>query len=354
MQTETEDRPIEPVGETVTEETIGTAQTEESQNAVDATPEAPKEEGAKEEGAKEQPEDKGEKDEGKDDAGTRMRRHRDGSVSFLRADGTRVVLAPDEVGRIAQRRIGEATAKQRAAERAAEAAKNAAEEYRQQLEAIAKRREEQGKVEPEEKPTWEGGKWESYDQFQDARDKWNRDQLAREAGQNAPDPEASQLFAQKASAVLEEGVERYGETYLDVVQRNNDAPFDVEFVNFVFSEVDDAAGLLYELGKDVEHAREIRTMLADGKTGQALRALGKLEARIETQSRNDDDDTRGDAPPERNAPLRDESPAPRKRVSKAEEPFTPLQASGPVSAFKNVEEMTQAEYERFRANGGGR
>ena len=47
------------------------------------------------------------------------------------------------------------------------------------------------------------------------------------------------------------------------------------------------------------------------------------------------------------------SPQPKPRVSRAPAPISPVRSTGSTSIHKDPSEMSQREYEKWRANGGG-
>jgi hypothetical protein len=224
----------------------------------------------------------------------------------------------------------------------------------------------------EPRPSWENGDWESMDQYQDALDAWRDRQAARKSGQppapsslqgsqpgDEPNMAPNEVWLSEAQRILTEGAEAYGDDWQTYVVANEAAPFDQEFTQFLFSEVDNPAAMLLELGRNTEEAIEIRQMLAEGKTVKAARALGKVEARIgSTGPTTDDDGPHSDVIDGEQTGDDDEigrrlEVARARKASNTPPPIQPVSARSGISARKDPDQMTQAEYEAWRLQGGG-
>ena len=295
----------------------------------------------------------------------------DGKYVVTRADGTRIELSEDEIKGLAQKRIAAATYKQREAERRAD-------DYRARFEAAQQATAQQDGGEQADtpqngrqsagddaRPSWENGDWESMDQYQDALDAWRDRQAARRSGQQPAGEQGSrgdeaptapnEVWLAEAQRVLTEGAETFGDDWQTYVVGNDAAPFDQEFTQFLFSEVDNPAAMLLELGRNTDEANEIRQMLAEGKTVKAARALGRIEARIPT---TDDDGPHSDVIEGAQSDDDDEigrrlQAGRARKATQAPPPITPVTARSGITTRKDPDKMTQAEYEAWRAEGGG-
>lgn len=300
----------------------------------------------------------------------------DGTYELERADGTKLELSEDEIQGLAKKRVARATWQQREAERKAE-------DYRKRLEASGSQPSQTSQPadaadDDQQPPSWENGDWNSMDEYLQARDAWRDRQMGRApSGQKAPQtsqadgsqsssadpaPGFNAEWVQEAQRVMAEGAERFGDDWQTHVVNNDKAPFDVDLTNFVFSRVDDAAGMLVELGRNTQDAVSIRKMLLKGDQVGAALALGKISARIEsgsagTSTSSDDDGPHSDVID--GAQTDDDDEIGRrlelKRTRKTTQtppPTTPVTSRAGVTVRKDPDSMTQREYEAWRAQGG--
>lgn len=376
MDTDTDAAVVEPV--TIETEAISTELNEEQRNALtDDTVET--------EQAGQETEDEAPKQRQQKQKPPGVKAMPDGRYVVQRADGTRIELTEDEIKGLAQKRIAAATYKQREAERRADDYR-ARYEAAQQTQGAPEGQPAQPQNRPatdDPRPSWENGDWESMDQYQDALDAWRDRKAAREPlltkeayeawrasedafqrqdpSQNGDEPNMApnEVWLSEAQRILAEGAEAYGDDWQTYVVANEAAPFDQEFTQFLFTEVDNPAAMLLELGRDTEKAIEIRQMLDEGKTVKAARALGKVEARIgSTGPTTDDDGPHSDVIDGEQTGDDDDigrrlEVARARKASNTPPPIQPVSARSGISARKDPEKMTQAEYEVWRLEGGG-
>lgn len=380
MSVENDTQPGDGDAVTVTEEVISTELNEDARNQlVDETTD----------GSETAASDAGEGADGEKNAGDadqgeekpkrqpKIKARPDGTYELERADGTKLELSEDEIQGLAKKRVARATWQQREAERKAE-------DYRKRLEASGSPPQQQtsqpadATADDQQPPSWENGDWNSMDEYLQARDAWRDRQMGRApTGQKPPqtsqadgsqgpsaDPAAgfNTEWVQEAQRVMAEGAERFGDDWNTHVVNNAAAPFDVDLTNFVFSRVDDAAGMLVELGRNTQDALNIRQMLLEGDQVGAALALGKVAARIEsgsagTSTSSDDNGPHSDVIDGEQTDDDDEigrrlEVKRTRKASTTPPPTTPVTGRAGITVRKDPDSMTQREYEAWRAQGG--
>lgn len=201
---------------------------------------------------------------------------------------------------------------------------------RAQITELEARLAEKPAAQPEQK-TAEGkptpDKFETYEEFLEALSDYKVEQRAKQFEQAENQRKANE----QQKAQLDTFQERLSEA------RSRYTDFDEvvgaqipisQAMQQTILESDKGADLAYWLGSNPEESARIAKL----SPFAAAKELGKIEARFEAKPE-----------PKKQAP-----------VSKAPPPITPLASQSPAGSTKSPDEMTLAEYEAWRASGGGK
>jgi len=204
---------------------------------------------------------------------------------------------------------------------------------------LAEGKKAPGETQPDEKPDIPQAKpkprqadFENYDDYVEALTDWKTDErlsaFQREASQKAAGLRAQDNESQFQSRLME-GAERYED--FDDIARNPILPITPAMIE-VLKDTELPADIAYYLGKNIKEC----TMISRMPPIQAARVIGRIEAEIKSKMVDG-------KPPA--------SPKP-KTVSDAPPPVKPIGSAEVVT--KDPNKMTQAEYERWRSEGGGK
>lgn len=312
----------------------------------------------------------------------------DGFTLELQRENGAVRLTRDELESVARRKTGRLADERRRAEQEAAAARDRVAQLERELEAArqgAKPNADDATPPPAPKP-WavKGAPEPEYDDF-DTVPEYTKAMLEWDRAQRAPDPAPSKKPADKAASA-DQGADdsplelddayksRVAET-LDAATKKfddfeqvmkPDTPMSPAMMDYI---LDSEAGpdLLYYFGKNPDVAQEIAALAADPRnpTASEIRETSKYLAKLEltlgaSPSGDGDDDTdfeetvgaRGDESPSHDDSRR--QPRPVQKVSSAPPPITPPRGRASTGPSKDPDKMTNAEYEAWRASGGGR
>ena len=180
-------------------------------------------------------------------------------------------------------------------------------------------------------PKPQQSQFEDYDAYVEALTDWKTDEkiraFQREAAKKAGDIRA-QSNESEFQAKLTEGAERYED--FEEIARNPVLPITPGMIE-ILKDTDYPADIAYYLGKNIKEC----TMISRLSPLQAARTIGRIEAEIKTKIGNG----RPPVPP-------------KPKITNAPPPVQPIGSAEVVT--KDPSKMTQAEYEAWRREGGGR
>jgi len=174
--------------------------------------------------------------------------------------------------------------------------------------------------------------FETYDEYQDALVEWKVEQKLAKRQEEVDSVSAQDDLSYFRDETNDRGREMYSD--YDAIALSDQVPITQPMIE-ILQDCDNPESIVYYLGKNIKDATAISRM----SPTQAARAIGIIENKVAAQLKANP------IIPGGNKPV-------KKTVSQAPEPIKPT-GSGNVIG-KDPEKMTQAEYEAWRASGGGR